>query len=180
MSTIVGTVFAIAGLLAVISILPSVAARLSVPYSVVLAAVGIAVGVLSSAAGSTAIAGPVGDMLLEWRDFTSNSVVFMVVFLPVLLFEASLGIDVRELFDDLVPVLLLAVVAVLAATLLVGFALSYAGPFGLVACLLLASIISTTDPAAVVAIFRDLGAPRRLSLLVEGEAVFNDAAAITV
>ena len=81
MSTIVGTVFAIAGLLAVISILPSVAARLSVPYSVVLAAVGIAVGALSSAAGSTAITGPVGDMLLEWRDFTSSSIVFMVVFL---------------------------------------------------------------------------------------------------
>ena len=39
----------------------------------------------------------------------------------------------------------------------------------LVACLLLASLIATTDPAAVVAIFRDLGAPARLSRLVEGE-----------
>lgn len=180
MSTIVGTVFAIAGLLALISVLPAVAQRLSVPYSVVLALVGIAIGVLSSAAGASAIAGPVGDMLQEWRQFTSSSVVFLVVFLPILLFEASLGIDVRELFDDLVPVLLLAVVAVLAATVSVGFALSYAGPFGLIPCLLLASIISTTDPAAVIAIFRDLGAPRRLSLLVEGESVFNDAAAITV
>lgn len=180
MSTIVGTVFAIAGLLALISILPSLAQRLSVPYSVVLALVGIAVGLLSSAAGSIELAGPVGDMLLEWRDFTSSSVVFMVVFLPILLFEASLGIDVRELLDDFAPVLLLAVVAVVAATFVVGAALSYAGPFGIVACLLLASIISTTDPAAVVAIFRDLGAPKRLCLLVEGEAVFNDAAAITL
>lgn len=180
MSTIVGTVFAIAGLLALISILPSLAQRLSVPYSVVLALVGIAVGLLSSAAGSIEMAGPVGDMLLEWRDFTSSSAVFMVVFLPILLFEASLGIDVRELLDDLFPVLLLAIVAVVAATFMVGFALSYAGPYGIVACLLLASIISTTDPAAVVAIFRDLGAPKRLCLLVEGEAVFNDAAAITL
>src|SRR5690606_29199809 len=38
----------------------------------------------------------------------------------------------------------------------------------------------TTDPAAVVAIFRDLGAPRRLSILVEGESIFNDAAAIAL
>lgn len=180
MSTIVGTVFAIAGLLALISVLPALAQRLAVPYSVVLAVVGIAVGALSSAAAATAISGPIGDMLLEWRDFTSSSVVFMVVFLPVLLFEASLGIDVRELLDDLFPVLLLAVVAVVAATVAVGVALSYASPFGLIPCLLLASIISTTDPAAVVAIFRDLGAPRRLSLLVEGESVFNDAAAITL
>lgn len=180
MSTIVTTVFAIAGLLALISLLPSIARRFGIPYSVVLALVGLGVGVLSSAAGAAAITGPVGDMLLAWRDFTSSSVVFMVVFLPILLFEASLGIDVRELFDDLVPVLLLAVVAVLVATAVVGFALSAAGPFGLIPCLLLASIISTTDPAAVVAIFRDLGAPKRLSLLVEGEAVFNDAAAITI
>ncbi|PWR18767.1 cation:proton antiporter [Zavarzinia compransoris] len=180
MNTIVTTVFAIAGLLAVISLLPTVARRFGIPYSVVLALVGLGVGALSSAAGATAITGPVGDMLLAWRDFTSSSVVFMVVFLPILLFEASLGIDVRELFDDLVPVLLLAVVAVLVATAVVGFALSQAGPFGLIPCLLLASIISTTDPAAVVAIFRDLGAPKRLSLLVEGEAVFNDAAAITI
>lgn len=180
MTTIVGTVFAIAGLLALISMLPSFAQRLAVPYSVVLAVVGIGIGALSSAAAVTAIDGPVGDMLLEWRDFSSSSSVFMVVFLPVLLFEASLGIDVSELFEDMFPVLLLAVVAVLAATVIVGFALSYAGPFGLVPCLLLASIVSTTDPAAVVAIFRDLGAPRRLSLLVEGEAVLNDAAAITL
>ena len=50
----------------------------------------------------------------------------------------------------------------------------------LVACLLLASIIATTDPAAVVAIFRDLGAPARLSRLVEGESLLNDATAIAI
>lgn len=180
MSAIVGTVFAIAGLLALISTLPSIAQRLNVPYSVVLALVGIAIGLLSSAAAGSHITGPVGDMLMEWRDFTSTSAVLMVVFLPILLFEASLGIDVRELLDDLFPVLLLAIVAVVATTFMVGFALSYFGPFGLIACLLLASIISTTDPAAVIAIFRDLGAPKRLCLLVEGESVFNDAAAITL
>jgi monovalent cation:H+ antiporter, CPA1 family len=49
-----------------------------------------------------------------------------------------------------------------------------------VACLLLGSIVATTDPAAVIAVFRDIGAPRRLSWLVEGEALLNDAAAIAL
>src|SRR5262249_46631049 len=39
-------------------------------------------------------------------------------------------------------------------------------------------IVSTTDPAAVIGIFRDVGAPRRLSILAEGESLFNDAVAI--
>ncbi|MBM3485136.1 MAG: hypothetical protein FJX67_00660 [Alphaproteobacteria bacterium] len=50
----------------------------------------------------------------------------------------------------------------------------------MIVCLLVGSIIATTDPAAVVATFRDLGAPRRLSILVEGESLFNDAAAIAL
>src|SRR5580692_11066337 len=56
-------------------------------------------------------------------------------------------------------------------------------PFGrvsLVVCLLLGSVVSTTDPAAVIAIFRDIGAPARLTRLVEGEALLNDAAAIAL
>ena len=49
----------------------------------------------------------------------------------------------------------------------------------LVVCLLLGAIVSTTDPAAVIAIFRDVGAPKRLSILAEGESLFNDAVAIS-
>jgi Na+:H+ antiporter len=44
----------------------------------------------------------------------------------------------------------------------------------------LGAIVVTTDPVAVVGIFRDLGAPRRLAILVEGESLFNDAAAIAL
>lgn len=180
MSSIVATVFAVAGLMAVVSLLPSLAQRLRVPYSVILALVGIAVGIGASVVNGVPGGGFFDDLFAAWANFTSSSTVFLVVFLPILLFEASLGIEVRALLDDLFPVLALAVVAVVLATFFVGFALSWVGPYGLLACLLLASIISTTDPAAVIAIFRDLGAPRRLTLLVEGESVFNDAAAITL
>ena len=50
----------------------------------------------------------------------------------------------------------------------------------LVVCLLLGAVVSTTDPAAVIAIFRDVGAPARLTRLVEGESLLNDAAAIVL
>ena len=50
----------------------------------------------------------------------------------------------------------------------------------LVVCLLLGAVVATTDPAAVIAIFRDVGAPARLTRLVEGEALLNDAAAIVL
>ena len=47
-------------------------------------------------------------------------------------------------------------------------------------CLLLGSVVATTDPAAVIAVFRDVGAAARLTRLVEGEALLNDAAAIVM
>jgi CPA1 family monovalent cation:H+ antiporter len=50
----------------------------------------------------------------------------------------------------------------------------------LVVCLLVGAIVATTDPAAVIAVFRDVGAPARLTRLVEGEALLNDAAAIAL
>jgi len=53
-------------------------------------------------------------------------------------------------------------------------------PVGVLACIILGAIIATTDPVAVVAIFHDIGAPRRLSTLVQGESLFNDAAAIAI
>ncbi len=48
----------------------------------------------------------------------------------------------------------------------------------IVVCLLLGAVVSTTDPAAVIGIFRDVGAPKRLSILAEGESLLNDAVAI--
>src|SRR3546814_10182801 len=50
----------------------------------------------------------------------------------------------------------------------------------LVVCLLFGAIVATTDPSAVIAMFRDLGAPARLTRLVEGESLLNDATAIAV
>ena len=86
----------------------------------------------------------------------------------------------RRMLEDAAPILLLAIVATLITTAVIGLALWPLAGVPLVVCLLLGAVVATTDPAAVIAIFRDVGAPARLTRLVEGEALLNDAAAIAL
>jgi len=94
------------------------------------------------------------------------------------LFTAGLTIDVRRLLDEVSAVLLLAIVAVLVCIAVVAGVVHLATGVDLIVCLLLGAVVSTTDPAAVIGIFRDVGAPKRLSILAEGESLLNDAVAI--
>lgn len=180
MHDIVLTIFALTGLFALISMLLPLADRLAVPYAVLLAAVGCTIGGLTAIAGNSAGGGMVADMIGTLDGFNLTSAAFLYIFLPTLLFETALNVDVRRLTEEIAPVLLLAVVGVLVSTAVVGVALWEFSGVALVACLMLAAIVATTDPVAVVAIFRDIGAPHRLTMLVEGESLFNDAAAIAL
>ncbi len=165
-------VFAV--LLALVALLQPLAQRLALPHSVLLAGLGIALGAVSLIAPMAGGPGLLGG--IDALRLGSDAIVYL--FLPVLLFQAGLTIDVRRMVDDIAPVLLLAVVAVLVCIAVVGLALAAVSDVGLVVCLLLGAIVATTDPVAVVGIFRELGAPRRLLILIEGESLFNDAAAI--
>jgi monovalent cation:H+ antiporter, CPA1 family len=174
------TVLTVTTLLGLVSLLLPLAERFSIPYSVLLALVGIAIGAASHIPAPYLHGGVLRDVIGTLHGFGLGAESLLYIFLPPLLFEAALNIDVRQLGDELGPVLLLAVIGVVVTTLVVGFALWPLAPVGVLACMVLGAIIATTDPAAVIAIFRDIGAPRRLSTLVEGESLFNDAAAITI
>lgn len=179
MSIIGLTVFGLTGLLAVTSLLPALASRLRLPYSVLLAIVGCGLGIVATL--QPMVHRPVvDDFIAALQQFDISAETFLYVFVPTLLFETALSINVRRLMDDIAPIMTMAVVAVVISTFVSGFALAAISPYSLVACLMLGAIIATTDPAAVVAIFREIGAPRRLSLLVEGESLLNDAAAIAL
>ena len=102
------------------------------------------------------------------------------IFLPALIFESAMHLNVRKLMADIRPILMLAVIGLLISTFVVGFSVMAVSGMGFVVCLLLGAIVSATDPVAVVAIFKDLGAPKRLTVLVEGESLFNDATAIVL
>lgn len=170
----------IASLFVVIGTAEPLAARLRLPYSVILAILGILIGsaaIFFLRTDLTDALNPVAQAIL---DLPIRSNVFVYVFLPTLLFQATLGMNLRRMIDDVVPILVLAVVAVVVATLSVGYALSWTSALPLTACLLIGAIVSTTDPSAVVSIFRSISAPRRLARLIEGESLLNDAAAIAL
>ena len=180
MSDVVAVILVIAVLLALVSLILPLADRFSLPYTTLLAALGLGLGFVAVGFGHIPELGILGDVLTGLSRFGLSADAFLLLFLPPLLFTAGLTIDVRLLFDELAAVLLLAVVAVIVSTAAVGYALNAVTDIGLIACLLLGAIVATTDPAAVISIFRDLGAPRRLTTLVAGESLFNDAAAIAI
>jgi CPA1 family monovalent cation:H+ antiporter len=107
------------------------------------------------------------------------------VFLPGLLFEAAFHIEFREFWRNRLAIASLAVPGVAAAVALTSviltpvvntlhleqhFTWQYALVFG--------ALIAATDPIAVVAAFRSLGVPQRLSVLLDGESLLNDGTAI--
>ncbi len=107
------------------------------------------------------------------------------VFLPVLIFESAYNIKVRNIRDNKIAISLLAIVGLLVSTLFIG----YVGYWGfqwlgfqipLLVTLLFGAIISATDPVAVLALFKEFGAPHRLTLIFEGESLFNDGTAFAI
>lgn len=169
-----------ASLFIVIGFAEPLAARLALPYSVILAVLGILIGggaIFFLRTDLTDALNPVAEAILA---LPIRSNVFLYVFLPTLIFQATLEMNVRRMADDWVPILTLAVVAVVVATLTIGYALAWFSGLPLVVCLLIGSIVSTTDPSAVVGIFRSISAPRRLARIIEGESLLNDAAAIAL
>ena len=108
--------------------------------------------------------------------------ILMYVFLPTLVFHAAFAIDSRLLMKNVLPVLVLAVPAVVISFLGVGFGLFWTAPAvaSLGAALLFGALITATDSTAVLTIFREIGAPKRLNILVQGENLLNDAVSIVI
>ncbi|MEM7404893.1 MAG: cation:proton antiporter [Pseudomonadota bacterium] len=173
------TVLGLSGLLMLAVLMVPAARRFNFPHTVLLAVVGVAIGLLKVVADDGQIY-VISDFLsaLHNLEITADAVLF--VFLPVLVFEAALALDVRRLLEDLGSILFLAIFGLLVSTAVVGYSIHAISGVSLLVCLMLGAIVSATDPVAVVAIFKDVGAPKRLAILVEGESLFNDATAIVV
>jgi len=159
-----------AGLLVLAVLVAGLFRRVPIPDSVALVLVGM---LLAELARRWPPAAHLQDLRL------SPDLVFFVL-LPALVFESGLNLDTRRLLKNLAPVLTLAVPALMLSTAIVGLGLWWLAGMDLLVALLFGALISATDPVAVVALFREVGAPARLGVLVEGESLFNDATAIVV
>lgn len=187
-----GVVFGLASVLTLAVLLLPIARRSNIPHTVILAVAGIGLGFLVQQlgvdAGDTGHGAEVdhggGSLLMQFAQavgglrITSDVILFL--FLPALVFESAMSLDLRKLMEDMRSILFLAVVGVLISTAIVGTSIWSVSGMALVTCLLLGAIVSATDPVAVIALFKDLNAPKRLTVLVEGESLFNDATAIVM
>jgi len=120
--------------------------------------------------------------LLEQIDFNET---LMQGMLSALLFAGALHVHLEELNKQKWVVAILASVGVLASTFMIGFA-SYeifallGLDIPLIYCLLFGSLISPTDPIAVMGILKTIGAPKSLETKIAGESLFNDGVAIVI
>ena len=180
MLDIVVVLAVLSSLLVVVALSQPLAGRLRLSPVVLLAVIGAAIGGASGVLLHGPLSPRIGEAVTLFANLPVGSETFIYVFLPLLVFEAAFTSDVRRILEDAAPILMLAVVATVVTAVIVGLALWPFAGTPLVVCLLLGAVVSTTDPAAVIALFRDVGAPARLTRLVAGEALLNDAAAIVL
>lgn len=148
-----------------------VSRRTHLPFTVMLVIVGIAISYLGS---NVPALGQVEETLRISPDL------ILFVFLPTLIFESSYNLDARQLRHNSLQILTLAIPGLLLSTGLIGLIVWQTLDIDLLAALLMGALLSATDPVAVIALFRQIGAPGRLSTLIEGESLFNDATALVV
>jgi len=119
-----------------------------------------------------------GLALLDVRLVNLSPGLILSIFLPPLLFEAAWNLQWSTLKRDLIPICLFAIVGVLISIAGVAFGLHQLAGLSLTTALLVGASLSATDPVSVTALFRELGVEKRLTVLMEGESLFNDGVAV--
>ena len=152
--SIITAVVLVASLIALGALARPLGRWLRLPASIVLAAGGIALGVVSLHSLNHPGAILPAELSEQLLGLSVGSSLFLYVFLPTLIFQGALGVDMHRVREDLLPILIMALVAVVVATFGIGLALWPLAGVPLLACLLLGALVATTDPVAVIAIFR--------------------------
>jgi NhaP-type Na+/H+ or K+/H+ antiporter/CRP-like cAMP-binding protein len=152
------------------------ARKLRLPYTVAMLLAGAAAAFGLDRFGSAGAP----DQLAHW--LTPDLIIF--VFLPALVYESATALDAHAFWKERSALGLLAAPALLVSAGLVAASMvaltagtwEWSWPVALV----FGALISATDPVAVVALLREVGAPKRLGVLIEGESLLNDGTSIVV
>ncbi|WP_438291743.1 Na+/H+ antiporter [Streptomyces sp. HUAS TT7] len=124
--------------------------------------------------------GLIGAYVPGVPDYTLDPHVVLPLVLPPLLHTAALESSYLDLHANLRPVALLSVGYTLFATVVVGYLAYLLVPdLPLTAALVLGAVIAPPDAVAATAIARRLRLPNRITTILQGESLVNDATAIT-
>lgn len=150
-------------LLIAASVVAMVVRRIRIPYSLALVCAGLVIGVLK---------------LLPGVELDPELV--FAVFLPPLLFEAALNLEITALRRNSKHIVTLAVAGVITSAVIIGLVLKGTAGFALPVAVLFGTVVSSTDPVAVLAVFKELRVAKRLSVLVKSESLLNDGTSIVL
>jgi len=173
-------------LLIIASAVAVIARRMRLPYTVGLVLIGLVMAVFAP----VLFTGNASIYFKQLLDISKNPIlpeIILGLLVPPLVFDAAFHLRYEDLRRDFWLITLLAVPGVVITTVLVGGMVSwgsmvipFAARIGLPVAMIFGAIVSATDPVAVVALFRNIGAPKRLQVLLEGESLFNDGTAIVM
>ncbi len=149
-------------LLLIVSLVALAVRRLRIPYTVALVVVGLLI------------------TFQQPIEIELTPGLILSIFIPPLVFEAAFHLEFKSLRQNWRPIVGLAIPGVLFTTVVVGVLVSWGVGISLSSGLVFGALIAATDPVAVVSLFKALGAPKRLTTLVESESLFNDGTAIVV
>jgi monovalent cation:H+ antiporter, CPA1 family len=144
--------------------------RTRIPHIIVLVIFGIGLSFLSF----------IGLDFVNVSGFRIDPRLIINFVIPPLIFEAMMKVNYKQFKTVRISALLLATVGVVMSTFVAGILLMYVAGLSFAVSFLFAALISPTDPAIVIEIFKKLRVPKGLSTLMEFEASFNDATGLIV
>src|SRR2546421_6617002 len=160
MSTTISLLF---GLLVAIVILATLATRLRIPYAILLVLGGLLLGFVPGL-----------------PTITINPELFLVLFLPPLIYSSAWLTSWREFRTNLRPILQLSIGLVLATTIIVAAVAHVIAGLSWPVAFVLGAVVSSTDAVAASATAQRLGLARRIVTVIEGESMVNDATGLVV
>ena len=145
------------------------------PYSFLLLIYGIFIGTLAK----YVFLNEEKEIIYIWSHTDPHSM--LMIFVPPLIYESSFNIDYHVFRKYIWHFLFLTIPGVIFTTAITGLVIkSFESSFDWISCFILGSILSATDPIAVINILKDLGVSKKLLILIEGESLLNDGTSYTL
>ena len=149
-------------LLFIASLVGIIARRFRVPYTLGLVVIGLLI------------------TLLPQVDITIQPTLIFALLIPPIVFEGAFHLNLNSLRRDILPILTFAIPGVILTMAIVGALVSWGTGIPILYTLIFGAIVAAIDPVAVIALFRNLGVPKRLQVLLEGESLLNDGTSIVL